>query len=282
MSQFPNQYPNPQGFGPQGYGPQGYGPQGYPPPNNPNRNTGSKTALIIVIVVGVLFAGILFCGILAGLLLPALQAARNAARQMTDSNNLKQVGLAFHNYEATYKRLPAPITVNAAGVKVWSWTVALTPFCEDTQIYSQVNFLDMQPWNAPQNSFMQGPSPAWLTSSRSVNINECHVFVLSAPTKQPRGNPIFIEGTYTKFDEITDGLGNTILTIMLVNHSVPWASPTTLTIDEAYQLVQREPGKVVVGMADGSVTMIPSSIDQQTFTAMATRDGGEVVSIPRN
>ena len=88
-------------------------------------------------------------GILVGLLLPAVQAAREAARRMQCSNNLKQLGLSLHNYESTYKKLPAgrmslgfcqtktapyipdPLSKNGHGL------VSLLPYIEQTALYNR-------------------------------------------------------------------------------------------------------------------------------------------------
>jgi prepilin-type N-terminal cleavage/methylation domain-containing protein/prepilin-type processing-associated H-X9-DG protein len=82
-------------------------------------------------------------GILVALLLPAVQAAREAARRMQCSNNLKQMGLAFHNYHDTHKAFPPPSVIGlrmplnmAAGT---SWCTALMPFMEQGPLHDSIN-----------------------------------------------------------------------------------------------------------------------------------------------
>jgi prepilin-type N-terminal cleavage/methylation domain-containing protein len=96
-------------------------------------------------------------GMLVGLLLPAVQAAREAARRMQCSNNLKQMSLAFLNYETAFKRFPNNNTnVNrltglpgSTGQVIIQgpWTHALLPFMEQGNVY--------QLWN-PNLGFYEG------------------------------------------------------------------------------------------------------------------------------
>jgi hypothetical protein len=80
-------------------------------------------------------------GILIALLLPAVQAAREAARRMQCTNHLKQLGLALHNYHDANNALPAgAITSLDCGR---SWAVALWPFIEQQSLYSQCVFPGM-------------------------------------------------------------------------------------------------------------------------------------------
>lgn len=81
-------------------------------------------------------------GILVSLLLPAVQAAREAARRTQCVNNLKQIGLAWHNYHDTHKAFP--ITVGWGPQENFnggfSDKVAMLPFIEQTSMHNQTNF----------------------------------------------------------------------------------------------------------------------------------------------
>jgi prepilin-type N-terminal cleavage/methylation domain-containing protein len=83
-------------------------------------------------------------GILVGLLLPAVQAAREAARRMSCSNNAKQLGLAVHNFESAYKKLPHSGQCDSTGgtttvYMIHSTPTQLLPYIEQTAVY---NLLD--------------------------------------------------------------------------------------------------------------------------------------------
>jgi len=86
---------------------------------------------------------------MVGLLLPAVQSAREAARRMSCSNNLKQIGLALHNYHDTYKRLPSSgFQHNATPQESRTWTdsskgsqlAKILPYIEQQALYDSIPF----------------------------------------------------------------------------------------------------------------------------------------------
>ena len=85
--------------------------------------------LVVIAIIGVLIA----------LLLPAVQAAREAARRTTCANNLKQYGLGVHNYHDTIKLLPPNGIGTNNGAPQISWQVRILPYTEQTALYEKLN-----------------------------------------------------------------------------------------------------------------------------------------------
>lgn len=78
-------------------------------------------------------------GVLIGLLLPAVQSTREAARRSVCSNNLKQIGLAFHTHENMYKRFPSGHWHRGGGNAAWGWGVFILPFAEQETLFTTLN-----------------------------------------------------------------------------------------------------------------------------------------------
>lgn len=105
------------------------------------RRRGGFTLVELLVVIAII-------GVMVGLLLPAVQAAREAARRMQCSNNLKQLGLAIHNYESTYKQILPRRGGSAGGgngerfdgnyrrVSGFIWAL---PFIEQTALWDQIS-----------------------------------------------------------------------------------------------------------------------------------------------
>ena len=258
-------------FNQQPYQPQ----QQYPPP----RSSGMSTGVIVAIVVGVVAVPMLvIClGVMVGLLLPAVQASREAARRMQCSNNMKQIALAMLNYESTYKTFPPAYTTDANGKPLHSWRTLLLPYMEQQALYSQIDL--NKPWDDPVNlPFSQVVIPTYACPSGHTDSPEktCYQVVID-----PAG--IFSGPVPCKMFNVTDGLSNTLLVIETDSeNAVPWMAPVDTDmptcLSAGQNTVANHNGIHNAALADGAVKALSNSIDAQTFKSLVTKSGGEIVN----
>jgi prepilin-type N-terminal cleavage/methylation domain-containing protein/prepilin-type processing-associated H-X9-DG protein len=200
------------------------------------RSRRAFTLIELLVVIAII-------AVLIGLLLPAVQKVREAASRASCGNNLKQIGLALHNYQNAQERLPPafpatpkPPYAGTVPAYFWSWSVLaqINPYLEQTAIYNRMD-LDAPTFVLPTlnisaaNQFAVQqtvklflcPSDKMtpLTGGYGVSVlgPVNYVACIGSGTTgggPPYGSPWDADGVFraavgTSFDEITDGLSNT-------------------------------------------------------------------------
>ena len=219
--------------------------------------------------------------VLVALLLPAVQAAREAARRAQCVNNLRQIGLAMHNIHDLNGKFPGHAIVDEGGKPMLSWRVALLPLLGQGDLYNKFK-LD-EPWDGPTNKPLIAQMPG----------------LYACPSRGDGGEPgltpyrVFI-GAGSLFDatrpapslaDITDGSSNTLMVVEAAE-AVPWTKPEGLEVAAPgllpavplFGLGSKHPGGFNALFADGSVRFIKATINFVTLQALTTRAAGEVVS----
>lgn len=249
-------------------------------------------------------------GTLTALLLPAVQSAREAARRLQCSNNLKQIGLALHQYDFAHKQLPASYTENGA-----SSFVVLLPFLEQEALFNSFD-LETSMADAPNPAAAETPLPMFRCPSMQVsdpNSEGWASYAVSTGSAYGhfinRDDPEYHNGAIidpdtgvTSLDVLSsrDGASNTFLAGEL-DHGISnwssgayWASgypfsstASTAGVFNADKLVtgfwelhtfrSDHPGGVVMLLGDGSVRFVPENTNPDTLKYLAARNDGHVV-----
>jgi prepilin-type processing-associated H-X9-DG protein len=238
---------------------------------------GSSTARILLIVAGVAVLGLLACGgVMFALLAPAVNSARGAAQRTQCSNNLKQIGLAMHNYNDANGSLPPAYQTDGNGKPMHSWRVLIAPYLNAASIY------DMnQAWDSPVNASAKSTMPQVYNCPSDPNQGQFTDYVVVTGPET-----IFDGDKGTKFSGITDGLSNTIMVVEATGANIGWTEPRDLDFGQMSLAIGSQPGNCVhslhtgganVLMADGSVRFLKTDLDPQMLRGLLTKSGGEVV-----
>ena len=340
------------------------------PQSSPSRRAFTLVELLVVIAI---------IGVLMALLLPAVQAAREAARRMQCANHIKQWVLGAHNYHGAYEAFPQGRLDPAVGGFRWSMQASVLPYIEQGNLYNLIDYTNPDSINDPKvtnakikicycpsdtdnmtNSADSGNAvghgrtnyrasggndTGWILSGSAINIAASPEY----------NNGVFVTNRVVRMADITDGMSNTAFMsearlgdgdqskISLIGDyfEIPYgpADPTPpdrLQIYQACNALQptastpqwsyagrywyignyatsrynhimppngkscacsgdgklnvrmnykgtattassRHPAGVNLGLADGSVRFVPNSIDINTWWALGSRDGGEVL-----
>ncbi len=215
-------------------------------------------------------------GVMTALLLPAVQSAREAARRSQCVNNIKQIGLAMHNFHSANNSFPAAAIADKDGKPLLSWRVAILPYIEQGELYNKFH-LD-EPWDSAHNKPLIAEMPKTYACPTRKNP-EAGMTTYCGFT----GDNAFFEGAIAPaLQTITDGTSNTLMVVESAN-PVIWSKPDDLPFDPEskqpnFGAGSPHPGGFNALFGDGSVRFLKRTIDAAVLKALISPHGGEVIS----
>ena len=212
------------------------------------------------------------------MLLPAYRSAHEAARRARCVNNLKQIGLALHNYHDTYNVFPAAAITDPQGRPLLSWRVAILPFLEQAALYNKFH-LD-EPWNSPHNLTLVNEWPNLYACPSDPNIapDQTNYQVIIDP-------PVDVHPRFLAHDDRRSDRRH-------LEYPARGRDPPLCPLDRARrptlqrldppirprQPPQPPPRRLQRPLRRRLGQVLKPTIAPATFEAIVTRNGGEVVS----
>ena len=214
--------------------------------------------------------------LLAAFSMPAVRQSRPAAKRSQCKNNLKQIGLALHNYYETYNTLPPAYTIDNNGKPRHSWRTLLLPYMEQGALYNSINL--NKPWDDPENLKLFEQSNVSVYQCPSATMSKNFTTYLAIVGR----DCCFQSSGARRFSEVPDGLSNTLAVIEVTpEQAVPWMSPLDAYQELVLAIDPRHKHSHVGGMhalvMDGAVKNLSLAIPTDTLQALMTIAGHETL-----
>lgn len=241
--------------------------------------------------------GLVTVAVGTALILPAIQQARQAARRTQSTNNLKQLGLAMHNYADVNGHFPIGTHPNEKlkPDERLSWLTLILPYVEQSALHKTIDFEES--WDDEANERAANAriqvflnpgsvaSPVGPAETHYVGIGGLGKDAPTLPVTNKRAG-IFGYNRKTRFADIKDGTSNTMMTSEATGKVGPWIAGGNSTI----RTLTKKPyingpdgiggpyrGGVTVGIADGSVKFVSENIDPTVFERLSTMADGQTI-----
>ena len=229
--------------------------------------------------------------IFATLMIPAVLTANANALRLDCLGHLEQLQYGIQNVEEVKGYLPLAAQPRGVNGDLQSWRVTVLPFIENTFGFL-TNFSVDEPWNGPNNArYLAKVSPWYLAECPAHRQSPAtDYFAITGP------QTAWGDGDTRTYDDVTDGLSNTILLIEASGRGVHWAEPKDLSFDEAVDLLSTpipaddseghlavrgyfvKPSYVRnVAMCEGRARSLHVPIPREDAIALLTASGGESV-----
>lgn len=256
--------------------------------------SGGFTLVELLVVISII-------GVLVSLLLPAVQAAREAARKVSCKNNLRQIGIALHNYHDTHRVLPAGCIEwrawNAPPTRrQFAWSAMLLPFLEQQNLHQEIDWT--KPYDAPVNAVVaRADLPIFLCPTEpDLTLNSGQIsyggIFGELITDREQDDGLFVYEKAFRFSDVLDGLTNTIAVsedvggpdrqwingrnVFVVAHGI---NDRSAWIGDN-EIRSAHSGGAMVLFADSRTLSVSESIDKQLLGKLITRAKQEIVELP--
>jgi prepilin-type N-terminal cleavage/methylation domain-containing protein len=247
-------------------------------PGSKDRMGFTLVELLVVIAV---------IGVLVGLLLPAVQAAREAGRRAQCSNHLRQLGLALHNYHDTLRQFPPSYVANTRdpgrdpetfdGPSGFAWGALLLPFLEQRPIHDSFDFrrpcwdsvnlpyasTTIKTFLCPSSSGLRDPFEMKDGAGSVVGRFAINHYVANAGQEEPWGQTLedwssladgpMYRNSSTRAADVGDGLSNTVF---LGEHSSVLSSKTWVGVVPGAKVCPNNPAKFPITECDAAATLV--------------------------